>query len=158
MENDIKKIEGDNLGGIYSFKFIPVTDVQSIPSTLNGAIHNEVNIKTNTRWYEGYCTIETMNFSDNQEDSDHGAFHTKEFLGIVPKDRPELIDLFNGMKNKRFILDLVDNNGTRKLVGTVEEPLNFSSGFDTKANIAGRNEYKISFKGQGVAKSPIYNV
>lgn len=158
MENNIKRHSGDNLGGNYSFKFIPVGDVDEIPETFEGAVHHAVELKSNTMWFDGECTEHTMSFKDEQRESDHGSYHEKEFTGIVPKDREEMIDLFNRIKDQKFILDITDNNGTRKLVGTLTEPMYLTAGMDSKADPSGRNEYRISFKGSGIDRSPVYQV
>ena len=144
------------MGGLYTFKFIPASDVASIPEAVNGAIYYPVVLKPDARWFDGYCTQETMSFSDRQQDDGHGAYHKKQFAGNVPKDRPELSNVFNDLKDGRYILDIIDNNGTRKLVGTIDEPLDFSSDVDSKAAVSARNEYKIMFAGDGIKKSPGY--
>jgi hypothetical protein len=158
MENDIRKHTGENFGGNYSFQFAFTDDVQEMPDTFEGAIHHEVTMKAGTRWYAGYATEGSMQFKDEQQDNDHGGFHNKEFTGTVPKDRPEVAALFESIKNRKFILDIKDNNGQRKIVGRPEEPLYLKSALDSKNSVEMRNEYKFTFSGQGVEKSPFYSV
>jgi len=158
MINDITRHTDDNIGGNFKFKFTPVNNIQSIAAISNGAIHTEIKLYAGSRWYEGYATPESMNFSDQQQSSEHGAFHKKTFKGVIPKNRPELIDLFNSMKDRRFILIVYDNNGLIRLVGNKTEPLKFTSSGDTKTKYSERNEFEFQFYGEGIDKSPFYNV
>lgn len=160
MSNDIEKHHGDNLGGVNSFKFAFANSVDTIPPIIDGSIHHAVTLLTSppSRWFDGYCTEGTMQLKETAKDSEHGEYQEKEFTGIVPKGRPELIDLFNSMADQLFIIDAIDNNGIRRLIGNKEEPLKLKVDFDTKADVPQRNEYRISFKGTGVKKSPQYNL
>lgn len=158
MENDIKRHEGDNLGGIYTFKFLPVEGIGSMPESYKGAVHKAVTVAAGYRWFDGYCSEESMKYTEEQEDSENGAFFKKTFTGNVPKDREEVVDTFETMKNRRYILDITYNNGVRKLVGTADEPLYFSSKFDTSKPVSGRHDHAISFSGGGIKKSPIYSI
>jgi hypothetical protein len=155
---DIEKFEGENLGGVFRFRFLPVEEVNEIPETLEGAVHHEVDVLPGGRWRDGYCTAYTMSFKDEQVESEQGSYHQKEFSGLVPKERPELVDLFNSMRDRKFILDVFDNNGTRRLVGTVDEPMYCVVASDSKNAVAERNEHKVVFRGVGVLRSPFYNV
>lgn len=156
MEKDINKFTGDNLGGINSFKFCLAKEVESIPAIFNGAIHNAVILKTGARWYNGYCTKDTMYFKDEPQPSDHGAFHQKEFSGSVPGENEELVSVFEILKNEKLILDITYNSGTRKLIGNIDEPLFIQSFHDSKADFAGKNEYRLIIAGVGISRSPIY--
>ena len=155
---DIEKHTGDNLGGNYRIKYAFVEDIAEIPEPHAGAIHSEVVMKAGTRWYEVYCTEASMQFKDAQEDSEHGASFVKELTGFVPKEREELNEALDALKNRRCVLDVIDNNNTRKLVGTISEPLYFSSSSDSKESTSGRNGTAISWKGPGTKKSPIYKI
>lgn len=158
MKKDIEKHHGDNMGGINSWRYLFVEDCNEIPPVVDGAVHHEVTVFGGTRWYEGYCTPFTMKLKDEQKPSDHGSFHDKEFTGVIPKDRPELIDLFNSIADRKVILDITYNNGGRKLVGNKAEPLNLTTSQFSKDKVEDRNEFTISIYGEGIKKSPFYNI
>lgn len=147
-----------NLGGNYFFKFIPVSHVESIPQAYKSEIHHAVVLKPNSRWFDFYCTKGTIDFLDEQQESKQGDFHLKTISGFVPKDRVDLKNLFDVMMNDKFIVDITDNNGVRKLVGSIDEPLTFKSKFTTGNDVNKRNGYTITFSGEGIKKSPLYNL
>jgi hypothetical protein len=156
MINDIKRHDDDNLGGNNSYIFIPEDDVLTIPTVFEGAIHTEIILKPLKKWFFGYGTEGTLRFTDVESENDHGTFYLKKFMCNVPKNRAELVAIFNKMKNRKFILLLTDNNGEKILVGTKEEPLSFKNRFDSKDDVPGRNEHEVEFYGEGVDKSPIF--
>lgn len=158
MQNDIIRQVSDNIGSVIAFEFLEIKGVSVIPPTVRATIWNAVELVDGYRWQKGYGTEGTMSFKDEPANSENGGYHKKIFSANVPKDRPEINDLFNSMQNKKFILQIMDANGLKKLIGTIDEPLTFKSGYDTKANFQGRAEYQISFEGEGVDKSPFYNV
>lgn len=158
MKKDIDRFENDNLGGINSFKIIEAKHIIGWPPVYAGCIHTAPIIAPGAAWRTIYCTEGTMQLKDDQQPSDHGAYHTKEFSGNTPKDRPEVLELLNHLKDEKFVLDCLDNNGQRKLVGTPSEPLTLVSSADTKNSVPGRNEYKLVFKGDGINKSPFYKL
>lgn len=156
MKKDLEKFENDNIGGVNSFKFIEAKHIVSMHQPLGGAIHTAPQLAAGSAWREAYCTLGTMYLKEESQKSEHGTYHNKEFGGIVPKDRPEVLELLDFLKDEKFVIDCIDNNGQRKLVGTPDEPLSLETGHDTKPDVSGRNEYKIVFKGEGVNKSPFY--
>lgn len=158
MINDITRHENDNLGGVNSFEFILAEAVNQLPEVFEGAIHNEIELNDNYRWYKMYCTEFTMGLKEQQQDSDHGASFKKIFVGKIPKDRTEVTDILNLLKNRPLILCLTYNNGCKKIVGSPDEPMYFKGNLDTKTDITGRNEHDVVFEGEGVDKSPFYKV
>ena len=158
MINDITRHQDDNLGGINSFRFIPVEGIEEIPSAVNSVIHYEVAVKTGYRWYDGYGTEGSMGFKDDHDDGDHGGFHNKSFVAKVPKERAEVIETLNSAMNRKFVLDITYNNGTRILAGTVKEPMRLVSKYDSKTSVPEYNGYDLLFSGQGVKRSPVYDV
>jgi len=156
--DDINKFTDDNLGGIYLFKFTPADDVQSISEPIDGFITKEISLKPDARWFDFYGTEGTMQFSEEDANSNDGALYNKKLTAITPKQRTELDQLFYKMRNRRFILDVIDNNGLRKIVGSIEEPLKFSNKGDTKNQASGRNEYAIEFACQSTFKSYTYDI
>ena len=158
MLNDITRHTDDNLGGLNAFKIVSAKAVTSLPSVVNGAIQHQLTLLPGHRWLSVYCTEFTMNYKEVPIDSEHGAAFKKTLTGKTPKDRAELTQLFNEMKDQGFIIDYTDNNGQRKLVGSPQEPMYFKPALDTKAEMAQRNEHELVFEGEGIDKSPFYNI
>lgn len=156
--NDINKFSDDNIGGIMLFKFVSTEAVQAIPQAINHIIASAITLKPGYNWHEFYGTPGTIELSEDQVDSEAGAFYKKTLKAVTPKIRPEIDVVFEDMKNRKFILDVIDNNGVRKIIGSVESGLKFISKANTKSEANQRNEYSIEFVGEGENKSYTYNI
>lgn len=154
--NDINKHCGDNLGGIFLFRVIPVDDVQSIPLLVDGKVCEPVILKTDKRWFDVYGTEGTMKYLEEPQTSEHGDFYKASITSFIPKGRSEVKAVLDEMKNKNFIIDIIDNNSFRRLVGTIAEPLKFSVGYDSGNKVTTSNGYSISFSGLIQNESPEY--
>lgn len=155
---DINKHCEDNLGGIFLLRFIPSNDIETIVEPIDGRVTEPVVLKENTRWYEFYATPETIKFDEDQQQSPHGDYFKIKLTGNTPKDRAEVISTLNEMKNKTFILDYIDNNGTRKLVGTITEPIKFKHTSTTGNTVPSKNGTSFEFYGDVIDKSPEYYI
>lgn len=155
---EILKHTGDNVGGNYRLRIAYVEKVQEVPATVDGAIHHDVVMKAGGRWFDIYCSEGSIDFKDAQAESDHGGFFNKTVSGFIPKDRADVVEFVEALKNRPVIIDLIDNNEVRKLVGTLEEPMYFTASFESKDQTAGRAGTSITFTGACIKRSPIYNV
>lgn len=156
--NDINKPCEDNLGGIFLIKVIPIQEVQSLLMPVKSAILEPLVTKPLGRWYDIYATIETVKFEEEPIESEQGDHYRAKIIGKVPKDRASVIETINQMTNKQFIIDYTDNNGVRKIVGTLTEPLLFKCNFTTGDKVATKNGYDFEFSGFLLRKSPVYLV
>lgn len=156
--DDVKQFSGDNIGGLLRLNFIPVSDIESIDEPYEHRITVPVELKENKRWFSLYATLGTMSFTESGSKTSDGELFDKKITATCPKDRADISALFNEMRNEQFVIDYTDTNGERKLVGSLEEPLQFSSNLNTKEGIEGRNEHVISFFGVGTHKSYFYDI
>lgn len=155
---DINKPSGDNLGGVLRFNFIDVNDVQSIADAVNSTVSTAVTLKTAMQWYEGYGTLGSIGFTEIPEMTGAGTLYKRQFVALCPQDGEDINDLFNEMRNKQFIIDYTDSNGLRKLVGSLEEPLNFAATLNTKTNMPELAGHSISFYGDASHKAYRYDI
>lgn len=153
---DINKHCDDNLGGIFLFKFIPLTEVASIPQAINSKVLEPLVVNSLGRWYDCYGTEGTIKFSEEIQNSPHGDYHAIKLTSFIPKDRIDITDQLEEMRNKLFIIDYIDNNGYRKLIGNLAEPLQFKYSLDTGSSVPNRNGHTIEFYGNAIKKSPNY--
>jgi hypothetical protein len=156
--NDINKHCEDNLGGLNSFKFIPTTEVNSIVDAINGKVCEPLVVANLGRWYDCYATEGTIKFSEELQDSKHGDFFQLKLTAFVPKGRTDVSDQLEKMKNKNFIIDCLDNNERRVLVGTKEKPMRFKYSYDTGSGVPNRNGYTLEFYGVSIKNTPTYFV
>ena len=157
--NDINRHEGDNLGGVVSFNFIPVQDVESLTMPIEHRIVEPLQLKTGKYWYCGFATLGTIGFTEESQQTPNGEVYKQKFAAIRPKDDKDISLLLNEMRNQKFIIDYTDANGQRKLIGTTDEPLFFSSVLNTKTSVAGRNEHTLIFyRDDATHKAYIYDI
>lgn len=156
--NDFILPDGSNLGGILAFNFVPVDDVSSFPEVVNGKIIKPLTLNADGQWFCGYSTLEKTKYTEPDEDSPAGKVFKKVFSGFYPKDTEEMAILFNKMRNRKFIIDYTDMNHIRKIVGTVEEGLKFSSSFSTGEKVVDLAGHSFRFYGDGSAKAYIYDI
>lgn len=153
MQN-ILPLDGlDNIGNIYQFRFIPVVDVESIPDPSPFAIQSPLVPVTGKDWYMGAFTQETCDYKQTAVDSANGPFHKFNLSCIVPLIRKSMTQNFTEMLDHRFVLDVYDMNGNRKLVGSKEDGCKFIFE-ESPTTGAGRNGYVISFYAESIV---IYN-
>lgn len=155
---DIKKPNGNNLGGVIRFNFIDVNDVESIPDSIDDVVSEAVVLKEGAQWSCGYGTQFSIGYSEPTESTNAGTIYKKSFDASCPQDCAENKNLFRLKRNKRFILDIYTSNGLRLLVGTIEEPLQFTSNLATKTQMTELAGYVIKFYGDGSLPSPIYDI
>ncbi len=153
---DINKPCGDNLGGVLLFRVALVDDVQSIPLPINGKVCEPVVMQTGKQWYDVYGTPGTMGFSEDETPSDHRSYFVVEINASIPKDRTEVRNSLDDLREKKCIVDCLDSNLERRLVGTITEPLKCITAFDTTNKVTGKNAHTIKILGSILQRSPTY--
>lgn len=153
----ITEFIGDNIGGLESFQFIPVGDVASIARAKDHVITELVTLDTGKAWLDAYVTLGSLAYSEGKNKTIHGNHYNRSLVGFVPKDTEALAELFDEMGDVRFIIDYTDNNGVRKLIGSLDSPLVFSSQLSTGNDAAARNGHFITFSGNSPHKAYIYD-
>ena len=156
--NDINKHCEDNLGGVYFFRFIPKTDVSSISEPINGKVCEPVALIPGARWFDFYGTEGTKSLKEDQQQSDQGDYFRIKLSGSTPKVRTDVSNTLFDMKDQEFIVDCIDNNGHRKLLGTIKEPLRFSFVSDTGNAAQNKNAYAFEFTADLSKLSPTYYI
>lgn len=149
-------VTGDNMGGLAIFYFIPFENVEDIPEHSNYVIDQDIDIASGTSWNKGLAEINSLKFQEKYKETSQGVHCEKKLEGFLPGDSSTIIDLFEEMNNKFFILRATDADGNEKVVGTIEEPLKFTASFAT-GTFNGKKGHHYSFSGVGKEKSPIYN-
>lgn len=153
MQN-IEALYGDNLGGIGNFLFIPDTDVSSIPDSRGNVVKNNIALVTDKEWYIATLTLETIRYTEGMTRMGAGRLKEQKLTGFVPKDTPDIGNLLEEMERCRFIVVYNDNNGYKKLLGTLNSPMRFVYELDTTDKFSGRNGHQLTFYRQSSDKAP----
>ncbi len=156
---NIDQFIGDNIGGLESFLFIPVDDAISIARPVNHIIQEAVviNVAGGAQWFTAYITQGTLFYKEDKNKTVHGNPYNRSLVGFVPKDTEELAELFDEMGDVRFLIDCLDNNGKRKLVGSLDSPLVFASLMSSGEAPEGRNGHQLTFSGNASHKAYFYD-
>lgn len=97
-----------------------------------------------------------VEFTETPELIEGAPAYRSSAKAIIPKDRPEIMDMFQKWDKRRFVVLVPDKNGKVKMVGTREEPAQFIiNERSTKPGFDGRNEIEIEFT--CIRRHPAYN-
>ncbi len=84
-------------------------------------------------------------WTENQRRNKQGPFWEQSVSGTTPKMKPAVSQQFQWMANYFFLLRLSDHNGQKWILGTIDEPFEFSANA-TAGNNGSLNKYDISFR------------
>lgn len=138
---------GVNLGGILSFRFTPVENVESIDYNPISQIFYDITLKSGKIWYDGYSTFEKKLVNSVQNESPNGPLYKNELKGFFPGHNWQVEKLFNVMVQfgAKFIVDYTDNNGERVLLGTIENGIKFGYEYTTQDLVKKLHGYNYRF-------------
>ena len=135
----------DNIPGLAEFWYVPVRDVASIaaPST---RIIDTLTLKTGKRFYKGYATVKTLQYTEPAEQTMHGTLYQCQLQGRVPGDIPNSSLLFTEMEEDEFILVFRDRNGQFRILGDRRRGCRFKADYDSASGPDQPNGYQFSFR------------
>lgn len=158
MKDILPLNENDNVGGVETIEFALVSDIASIPDVVEMKVPTGIIMNTGKRFYKAPVTLESTLFADTATDSEHGKSYEKSITGFCPCDCNENAAQFDEMENARFVVIVKDNNGVKRIVGTIAEPLQFSIGRSTAQSTSETPGINLSFYGKGLQQSPFYDL
>lgn len=94
-------------------------------------------------------------WTEEQQDDPQGQYFRVNITALLPADTPTVRGELNRMKQHRYILKLTKNSAVI-LIGTTEQPLRFSSTFDSGADGGDTRGHRCTFSGVALVKSPGY--
>lgn len=135
--------EGDNMGGARAFRFAPIEDFTALPLTVQGVIIDEPSFVSGKDWYTGRVTEDSADFSEKEKRVEGVLCIESTFTGDVPGDDiPQRRNLDDIMRH-HLIVDVVDNNGIWRRMGTLTNPARFFVDYGTGRTAAARNGYGV---------------
>lgn len=146
----------ENMPGNSSFQFCPSIGIDSIPDIEDCEITTAITFKTGYSWYNGVSISKQLEFDEKESSKKAGNIFSRYVKGFYPKQSKEILALFNEMKNQKFILKIMDNNGYYRIVGNLEAPLRFNFSAKTGSLKSGVNGYSFMFDVEAPEPSPFY--
>jgi len=150
---DFPEFQNENMGGCQKFDFAPFPSIYSIPRTSDDVLSDDLTFKPNNTWLEGAAIFNTLEFVEEQNNSDAGDYFKTKISGAVPALTKEYLALFNQMKQVRHVVQITDNNGNIRMAG-LNGGLKFAFSQDTKKNPSGANGFEFQFTGENPEPSP----
>lgn len=157
MDN-IYAFEGDNIGGLYQFKFIPYKDIAVLPTAVNGVITDNIILNNGKQWFSASMNLDTVAFDEVAQKENKGLFFEQTLTGKIAKDDPSMATLLAEIyTTHKFIVIAIDNNGSQKVMGTLDSPAKFSFVRGTGDTASSFNGFKISFVSRSKYHAPAIN-
>jgi hypothetical protein len=146
MQNITKNVAQNNMTGNRQISIVPTDEIKSI--TLTGAKSKRVTLKLGRAF--GIIEAGSIEFSCKQED----GFYNIEIFCRMVSTLGQHDSLFNRMKQKRWVVQITDNNNITWLAGTVDEPLRFRWEHIGEDKPSGQHCYELFFERQST--EPLY--
>jgi hypothetical protein len=150
MENIIRKT-GDNLGGIRDLIFVPLINVDSIPSPINGEIEAEnIAVQAGFKWNYFRFVRESAKFDVEEFWTASGITYRVKITGAVAKDNLNRFTAFSAMEYHEFLVLVRDYNDISHMIGLIDvdgkkQGMKFKTKSTTDKKHTGRNQVGFTF-------------
>lgn len=142
---DIERLTKPNMGGLVLLQVARVADILSIPTPSGGQIYGDIDFVTGKGFHTWYATDESMSMQSEDVNSMEGNYKQNRLPFLISKDRPEIKAMLDQAMQDSFIVKYMDANGSIKLFGTLEAPVQFGFAHTTNASRADINGYNCQF-------------
>ncbi len=154
MQN-IVPINLDNTGGIAKSWFVPVEDVVSIPEAIEYTVAEPVVMDAEKNWYTIESAADTQGYDEKELKGKEGSGISIMYRAFIPGHNPTLTSIFNGMRHRRFLLIVKDQEDQKRLLGSLKNPMRFKYEFQTGNKTSASKGYEITFY-QTAKASPFF--
>jgi hypothetical protein len=157
---NIPHLQESNYGGsLHHILYVNVKNVDTAqwPERTGSNYEDEIILLPGETWKQIDFTLGSLKYKEIRLEKSGGKFYLPQLTGIIPKDRPDLIDIFENAELKRFIVLYKDANNNTLLIGNPDEPATFKvPSRDHKNNILARNEYEVLISTDSRERTPFY--
>lgn len=118
-------------------------DPRTLPDGLGGGLilpEGGLELIDDAVLYEFRFPADAGGYTQKSVVTPHGISYSQNLTLIVPKDHPQTALAFQRMVGRRWIAIYTDGNAQQKLVGTLQQPLRFTSEL-----AVGVNRYALSW-------------
>ncbi|MFN0276766.1 MAG: hypothetical protein ACKVPJ_13550 [Chitinophagales bacterium] len=145
--NSITITDGNiNLPGIKKLQYVPVQDVQLIPTDVQSIVVSDISLVDGAGWYNIEFSEGKLQFGDVSDSNEDGSFHKIDVEGFHPFPTAAKLHALRSMLDERFILLITDYQDDRRICGTLNSPCSFF--YKEQSGAFGGTEvkgYSISF-------------
>lgn len=143
--------------GVGTLEYLPIDeiDLAEWEDAIIAAEWNQQKAVFASDWYTMPYVSGTGSWSEDQQSDEQGEWFKVSLSARIPADTPAVRGELNRMKQHRYLLRLT-RNGTVLLIGTPNQPLRFSSRFDSGAEGGDTRAHTVTFAGAALRKNPGY--
>jgi hypothetical protein len=152
---DVLPLTEENISGLISLEFIPVSDLSSFPIPWEQEMSDAIALPLGKRFFVLAYSQQSGQFKCSEEKSPSGSVHKTTVSGFTPKMKLATEKQFALMRECGMAVKCVDSNGNVRVVGTPTEPLRFTFSEDSLPEYGGRSGYSWSFF-RDLAEPPPY--
>lgn len=145
------EFSGSNLGGICEINILDVGNLSSMPIPINGIINGSVG---NSEDWENLPVQDQVSELTETEIAGGNSMYRLSLTANIRKQASAKTHLLYELSKKRFLVDFKDQNGARRLAGTMDEGVSMRLiRNETRRQAKETNEYQIEF--MAVRRFPI---
>lgn len=151
---------GNNIGGQYLLRCIPVVGVANlpIPATAGPISAGAITLKSGFSWINIYGSEQTKSYNEEQAETDNGPLWSVSTSLFLPGDSAQQRTTLQQMSRHRFIVECLDNVGLWRRLGTPVEGLSFAYKFAVGAAAADKRGAVLTFSGTLTQIPPIITI
>lgn len=144
------------LGGYPIFKFVEITDVEFLQKS-KSLINQAIVLKNGVSWSVGIANPKTLELTFDPEDRTGSNILDVKVEAFICADdiSSDLLDKFNYMQTRRFIVLLRDEDSS-KIVGTIDTPLKFKFSYSSGKSGKDPKGYKFTFYNKMLIPPRVY--
>lgn len=135
-----------NLGGIEKIYAIAPEAIASIDRNYTDNT-TTLHLTSTDSIIDIYCSMDTLQFTEKQEQTSAGSSYSIEITGITPKQNPIHQEALARLESEYWTILFKDNNGNYRLAGNEEELLTFQRVGTTGKKMSERNQIEFVFIG-----------
>ncbi|GAB3958218.1 hypothetical protein GCM10028805_52120 [Spirosoma harenae] len=142
---------GNNTAGLFQVRCAPVVGFSTFPLPAPSGpiqINSNPTFSEGFAWYTIYGTEGTKDYQEEQQNTENGPVWAVKFSLFLPGDSAALRGSLSEMVHHRFVIEVQDNVGIWRRIGTPEQNLELSYQFAINAAAGGRRGYVVAFSGQ----------
>ena len=144
---DINEPAFDNIGGFNTVEFAFKSNVSSLPDP-DGHVMEEddISIVAGEEWYSFYATQKTIIPDISSKKTDAGTEWSINLKIRFPKEQAVITKTFLDMIERLLLIKLTDNNGVKRLFGTLNIPMKMKFNILNPGEVSGYNGYQVEFE------------
>ena len=136
-----------NIGGVLSIRFVSVVGIDTMPEPAATGPSTPPTFRSGFRWLTCYGTAGTKTYDEKQEADDNGPLWSVTISAFLPGDSAERRAELKQLVRHRFVVEIEDNTGLRRRIGTPVESLALSYRFRTGGPMGDRRGAQLEFSG-----------